>query len=102
MTPRTGKCQVKIPSLVSFAPCIILTLFLNFCDFKPRYSYKHYSYKKVCTKDLPQIANLQTSYSIFKFTNLSSSALGMFGTSSELFQSLLADLNIDELYTTSY
>ena len=44
----------------------------------------------------PLITNLQRSYSTVKFVNLSMSALGILGTSSESFLSMLTDLNFDE------
>ena len=44
----------------------------------------------------PLITNLQRSYSTVKFVNLSMSALGIVGTSSESFLSMLTDLNFDE------
>ena len=44
----------------------------------------------------PLIANLQRSYSTAKFVNLSMSALGIRGTSSRSFLSMLTDLNFDE------
>ena len=44
----------------------------------------------------PLIANLQRSYSTVNFVNLSMSALGILGMSSESFPSMLTDLNFDE------
>ena len=44
----------------------------------------------------PLIANPQRSNSTVKFINLSMSALGILGTSSESFLSMLTDLNLDE------
>ena len=44
----------------------------------------------------PLITNLQRSYSTVKLVNLSMSALGILGTSSESFLSMLTDLNFDE------
>ena len=44
----------------------------------------------------PLITNLQRSYSTVKFVNLSMSALGILGTSSESFLSMLTDFNFDE------
>ena len=35
--------------LTEHKPCIIHKLFLSFSDSWPEYSYKLYSYKKVCT-----------------------------------------------------
>ena len=48
------------------------------------------------TKYHPLIANLQRSYSSVHLVNLSMSALGMYGTSSESFLSMLTDLQFDE------
>ena len=48
------------------------------------------------TKYLPLIADLQNSYSTVKFINLSMSALGILGASSESFPSMLTDLNFDD------
>ena len=50
-------------------------------------------------KYLPLIADLQRSYSTVKFVNLSMSALGILGTSSESFLSMLTDLYFDEKTT---
>ena len=44
----------------------------------------------------PLIIKLQRSYSTVKFVNLSMSAPGILGTSSESFLSMLTDLNFDE------
>ena len=44
----------------------------------------------------PLINNLQRSYSTVKFVNLSMNALGILGTSSGSFLSMLIDLNFDE------
>ena len=48
------------------------------------------------TKYHPLIANFQRSYSTVKYVNLSMSALGILGTSSESFLSMLTDLNFDK------
>ena len=48
------------------------------------------------TKYLPLIADLQNSYSTVKLINLSMSALGILGTPSESFPSMLRDLNFDD------
>ena len=48
------------------------------------------------TKYIPLIADLQNSYSTVKFINLSKSALGILGTSSESFPSMLTDVNFDD------
>ena len=48
------------------------------------------------TKYLPLITDLQNSYSTVKLINLSMSALGILGTSSESFPSMLRDLNFDD------
>ena len=39
----------KFQVLMKLESCIILQLFFNFSDSEPEYSYKVYSYKKVCT-----------------------------------------------------
>ena len=44
----------------------------------------------------PLIGSLQKSYSTVKFVNLSMSALGIFGTSSESLLSMLTDLHFNE------
>ena len=48
------------------------------------------------TKYLPLIADLQNSYSTVKLINLSMSALGILGTYSESFPSMLKGLNFDD------
>ena len=44
----------------------------------------------------PLFGSLQKSYSKVKFSNLSMSALGIFGTSAESLLSMLIDLHFDE------
>ena len=48
------------------------------------------------TKYLPLIADIQNSYSTVKLINLSMSALGILGTYSESFPSMLKGLNLDD------
>ena len=48
------------------------------------------------TKYRPLINHLHSSYSTVTFVNLSMSAIGIFGTSSESFLSMLTDLQLDD------
>ena len=64
------------------------------------YYYYHY-YKKInsdrkATKYHPLINHLHCSYSTVTFAHLSTRAIGIFGTSSESFLSMLTDLQLDD------